>query len=91
MPGMACSTVVRSTHASRTVRTRRTDRLANEALWSEVKQTTSHRPVAGRPGTPAVSSGPPGCGRGGDAPGIGGAPGPAPRSEGNRFSNTTTS
>ena len=58
--GSAPSTSVRSTQASSTVRARRGLSWANEASWSEVKQTTSQRPSGSR-------------------------------SEGNRFSNTTTS
>ena len=42
--GSAPSACVRSTQASSTVLTRRGDSAANEASWSGVKQTTSHRP-----------------------------------------------
>ena len=60
VPGSALSASVRSTQASSTVRTRLGLSWANEASWSGVKQTTSHRPSGSA-------------------------------SEGNLFSNTTTS
>ena len=41
---MPFSAAVRSAQASTTVRARRGLSLANDPLWSEVKQTTSHRP-----------------------------------------------
>jgi hypothetical protein len=47
VPGRADSSVVRSAHASTTVRTRSGLSRAKEASWSAVKQTTSHRPAAG--------------------------------------------
>jgi len=74
----APSSLVRSAQASTTVRTRAGVRLANEALWSAVKQTTSQRPAPGR-----VSV----------RPGRSGGPTSDSRwlNEGKRFSNTTTS
>lgn len=68
---------MRSASASSTVRTRVGERLANEALWSEVKQTTSQRPTPGRSGVNGVTSP--------------GASTTWPLSDGNRFSKTTTS
>jgi hypothetical protein len=71
---------VRSAHASITVRTRSTGSLPNDESWSLVKQTTSHRPIAGRcgnsgsPSTSAATSVSTSC-----------------ANDGNRFSNTTTS
>ena len=80
-PGIADSAAVRSAQASMIVRTLAGARSANDASWSELKHTTSHRPAAGRacqmssPSTaqPSVSA----SGRA--------------RSAGKRFSNTTTS
>ena len=78
---------MRSTHASSTVSTRCGDSDENDAEWSLVKQTTSHRPIPAR----RVNSGSP-SGRGSAAPSSGPAASTAPvDSEGNRFSKTTTS
>jgi hypothetical protein len=63
-----------------TVRTRSTGNAPKEVLWSLVKQTTSHRPIAGRwgqSGSPSTSAGTSvttSCAK-----------------DGKRFSNTTTS
>ncbi len=46
-PAVADSAVVRSAQASTTSRARSWSRSANDASWSEVKQTTSQRPHAG--------------------------------------------
>ncbi len=51
MPGVADSSAVRSAHASTTRRTRDGGSAVNAVLWSEVKQTTSHRPKPGLIGT----------------------------------------
>jgi hypothetical protein len=62
-----------------TVRTRSSGSEENAASWSEVKQTTSARPVAGR------------CGHSG-SPSTSGGTGPVTwPNEGNRLSKTTTS
>ena len=70
---------MRSAHASITVRTRDTGSDPNDALWSLVKHTTSHRPTAGR------------CGHSGLPSTSGATSGADWANEGKRFSNTTTS
>ena len=74
-PGCADSAAVRSAHASITVRIREVGNADSVALWSEVKQTTSQRPLPTR-----VSNNPPSA-----------AVSPVPAKDGNRFSKTTTS
>ena len=59
-----------------TRRTRSKDRAENDELWSEVKQTTSHRPLPARVVNSVVTNS--------------SANGPR-ASDGKRFSNTTTS
>ncbi|BCB86879.1 hypothetical protein Psuf_041920 [Phytohabitans suffuscus] len=54
-PSSVDSASVRSICASSTVRARDGGSVANEALWSEVKHTTSQRPWAGRATTPSGS------------------------------------
>jgi hypothetical protein len=98
MPGMAASAADRSAHASSTVRTRRGGRSANDPSCSAVKHTTSHRPKAGRavlisPSWPGLAAAQPTAGaRDPFCPPGAASPGAvAPYSEGNLFSNTTTS
>ncbi len=79
IPGSAESSAVRSAHTSMTVRIRSTGSCVNDESWSLVKQTTSQRPLAGR------------CGHSGVPSTYGSVSGTDRDSDGNRFSNTTTS
>jgi len=79
MPGSAESSAVRSAQASITVRARRGSSEAKEASWSEVKLTTSHRPMPSlvvNSGSPSMSPA---------------SPTAVTVKDGNRFSKTTTS
>ena len=70
--------MVRSTHASTTVRTRPGDSRENELSCSLVKQTTSQRPY-------------PGCLGNSSEPALGATSSTVVAKDGKRFSKTTTS
>ena len=75
-PGRAESAAVRSAHTSMTSRTCSKGRAEKEESWSEVKQTTSQRPLPASVMNGVVTN----------------SAGSGPRaSDGNRFSKTTTS
>lgn len=75
-PGSEDSSAVRSAHASTTSSACSSLSELNDALWSEVKQTTSQRPIPGR-----TSLSPPTC-----------SYEPVLKlNDGKRFSNTATS
>src|ERR1700733_11032678 len=78
-PSISPSAVVRSAHASMTVRARDTGNVPNDPFEDDEKHTTSVRPTAGRTGHSGSSS---------TSPGIPSARG---EKEGKRFSKTTTS
>src|SRR5690606_38644066 len=80
--GSVDSSVVRSAHTSTSIATRSGDNCANEVVWSEVKQTTSHRPRPAR----RVNSSP--AGRPGGRPSGSGA---SVENDGDRFSKSTSS